>query len=54
LWTFLRDGRVTLGEVMTDVFGGDEDVKLALAARAAAIWLGLTVRDGFHGEVLRR
>ncbi len=32
LWTFLRDGRVTVGEVMTELFGADERVKLALGA----------------------
>jgi phytoene dehydrogenase-like protein len=32
LWALLRDGRATLGEVMTGLFGGDERVKIALAA----------------------
>jgi phytoene dehydrogenase-like protein len=32
LWTFLRDGSATVGEVMTELFGADERVKLALAA----------------------
>jgi phytoene dehydrogenase-like protein len=32
LWTLLRDGSATLGEVMTELFGADERVKLALAA----------------------
>lgn len=32
LWTFLRDGSATVGEVMTDLFGADERVKLALGA----------------------
>jgi phytoene dehydrogenase-like protein len=32
LWTFLRDGSATVGEVMTELFGTDERVKLALGA----------------------
>jgi phytoene dehydrogenase-like protein len=32
LWTLLRDGSATVGEVMTDLFGSDERVKLALCA----------------------
>jgi phytoene dehydrogenase-like protein len=32
LWPILRDGRATVGEVMNDLFGVDEAVKLALAA----------------------
>jgi phytoene dehydrogenase-like protein len=32
LWTLLRDGIATVGEVMTDLFGADERVKLALCA----------------------
>lgn len=35
LWTLLRDGRATLGEVMTELFGADERVKLALCANLA-------------------
>jgi hypothetical protein len=31
-WTLLKEGRATLGEVLTELFGGDEAVKLALAA----------------------
>ena len=31
MWTLLREGRVTLGEVLTELFGNDEAVKLALA-----------------------
>jgi phytoene dehydrogenase-like protein len=32
LWALLRDGRATVGEVMTELFGSDERVKIALAA----------------------
>jgi all-trans-retinol 13,14-reductase len=32
LWPLLRDGRATVAEVMTELFGADEAVKLALAA----------------------
>jgi all-trans-retinol 13,14-reductase len=32
LWPLLRDGRATVGEVMNELFGEDEAVKLALAA----------------------
>jgi all-trans-retinol 13,14-reductase len=32
LWPILSDGRATLGEVMRELFGGDEAVKLVLAA----------------------
>jgi phytoene dehydrogenase-like protein len=32
LWTLLRDGNATVGEVMTELFGADERVKLALGA----------------------
>jgi all-trans-retinol 13,14-reductase len=32
LWPLLRDGRATLGEVMNELFGTDEAVKLILAA----------------------
>lgn len=32
LWPVLRDGRATVGEVMNELFGADEAVKLALAA----------------------
>ncbi len=35
LWTLLRDGRATLGEVMTELFGDDERVKLALCTNLA-------------------
>lgn len=31
-WTLLREGRATLGEVLTELFGADEAVKVALAA----------------------
>jgi all-trans-retinol 13,14-reductase len=32
LWPILRDGRATVGEVMNELFGADEAVKLALVA----------------------
>ncbi len=32
LWPLLKDGRATLGEVLQELFGDDEAVKLALAA----------------------
>ena len=32
LWPILRDGRATVGGVMSELFGADENVKLALAA----------------------
>jgi all-trans-retinol 13,14-reductase len=32
LWTLLRDGNATAGEVMTNLFGDDERVKMALCA----------------------
>ena len=32
LWPILRDGRATLGEVMKELFGDDEAIKLVLAA----------------------
>jgi phytoene dehydrogenase-like protein len=32
LWTLLRNGSATVGEVMTELFGADERVKLALCA----------------------
>jgi phytoene dehydrogenase-like protein len=35
LWTLLRNGRATAGEVMTELFGADERVKLALCANLA-------------------
>jgi phytoene dehydrogenase-like protein len=35
LWTLLRDGSATVGEVMTELFGADERVKLALTANLA-------------------
>jgi all-trans-retinol 13,14-reductase len=35
LWPLLRDGRATLGEVLNELFGADEAVKLALAANLA-------------------
>lgn len=35
LWPILRDGRATVGEVMNELFGADEVVKLALAANFA-------------------
>lgn len=35
IWPILREGRATVGEVMDDLFGTDEPVKLALAANLA-------------------
>jgi all-trans-retinol 13,14-reductase len=35
LWTLLRDGSATVGEVMTELFGSDERIKLALCANLA-------------------
>ena len=35
IWPILREGRATVSEVMDDMFGADESVKLALAANFA-------------------
>ncbi len=35
IWRLLRDGRATVGQVMTELFGADEYVKLVLGANLA-------------------
>jgi all-trans-retinol 13,14-reductase len=48
LWPILRDGRATVGEAMRDLFGDDEEVKLALAG------VGLCRERRVHGRDDRR